>query len=207
MVREDRPAVPADSGRGTRSGLAGSGPSGSDPPSSDPARAGSQQDEQFVAALVAQHGRAILGYATRLTGEVHLAEDIVQEALVRAWRNREALTEEHGSVRGWLLTVVRNLVIDRARARGARPGEVAENPAAPPAVADHADRLVDSVVVLDAIGQLSPEHRSVLVELYFRGSTIVEAASTLRLPVGTVKSRSFYALRLLRALLEPAQAS
>ena len=70
----------------------------------------------------------MLAYATRLLGDRASAEDVVQEALIRAWRNPDVLTNGKGSTRGWLLTVVRNLVIDRARARAARPAEVADDP-------------------------------------------------------------------------------
>jgi RNA polymerase sigma-70 factor (ECF subfamily) len=54
------------------------------------------------------------------------------------------------------------------------------------------------------LDQLSPDHRAVLVELYYRGRTVTEAAGTLGIPPGTVKSRSFHALRALRAQVNPA---
>ena len=63
----------------------------------------------------------MLAYATRLLGDRAAAEDVVQEALIRAWRHPEVLTNGKGSIRGWLLTVIRNLVTDRVRARAARP--------------------------------------------------------------------------------------
>ena len=129
---------------------------------------------------------------------------IVQEALIRAWRNRDDLHEARGSVRGWLLTVIRNIIIDRSRARAARPQEVPENPTRPPLIDDHADQLVTTVVLLEALDQLSEEHRAVLVELYFNDRSVTEAAEKLGIPAGTVKSRSYYALRQLRGQLNPA---
>ncbi|MGL5909241.1 MAG: sigma factor-like helix-turn-helix DNA-binding protein, partial [Phycicoccus sp.] len=68
---------------------------------------------------------------------------------------------------------------------------------------DVAGEVVDRMVVVDAMGTLSEEHRQVIEQLYFQGRTVTEAASVLRVPPGTVKSRSFYALRALRAALEP----
>ncbi len=64
--------------------------------------------------------------------------------------------------------------------------------------ADHADSVVDSMTVLGALDRLSPEHRDVLKELYYRQLSVAEAADTLGIPAGTVKSRSHYALKALR---------
>ncbi|UOZ12008.1 MULTISPECIES: sigma-70 family RNA polymerase sigma factor [unclassified Amycolatopsis] len=159
--------------------------------------------EDLIRQLYAEHGRSLLAYATRLTGDRAAAEDVVQETLVRAWKHADDLQNDgKGSVRGWLLTVARNLVTDRARARAARPQEVAE-PAegvpTPSVERDHAQGVVDSMTVLGAMDGLSNEHREVLVEIYYRGRTVAEAARTLGVAPGTVKSRSYYALRALRA--------
>jgi RNA polymerase sigma-70 factor, ECF subfamily len=158
-------------------------------------------DEALVHAVYAEHGRALLAYATRLMGDRAAAEDIVQETLIRAWRHPEVMTNGRGSTRGWLLTVARNLVTDRMRARAARPKEVPEDPALPPVERDHADQVVASVTVLQAMDGLSEDHRGVLEELYFNGRSLAEAATALGIPAGTVKSRSYYALRALRERL------
>jgi RNA polymerase sigma-70 factor (ECF subfamily) len=166
----------------------------------------SAADEALIRALYNEHGRCLLAYATRLTGDRAAAEDIVQETLVRAWKHSETLVNGKGSVRGWLLTVARNLVTDRARSRAARPTEVA--PPTESALADpHTDQdvareVVDRMVVFDAMDTLSDEHRSVIQELYFRGRSVAETATALGVPPGTVKSRSFYALRAMREVLD-----
>jgi RNA polymerase sigma-70 factor (ECF subfamily) len=155
-------------------------------------------DEALVRSLFEEHGRAMLGYATQLTRDRAAAEDVVQEALVRAWKHPDSLVNGKGSVRGWLLTVVRNIVTDQFRARKARPPEVHESPPDAAVEEDHADRVVASVVVVDALSRLSAEHREVLEQVYLRGCTVAEAAAALGIPPGTVKSRSYYALRALR---------
>jgi RNA polymerase sigma-70 factor (ECF subfamily) len=165
----------------------------------------SSADEALVASLYAEHGATLLAYATRLTGDRQLAEDVVQETLLRAWRNAAKLTEERGSIRGWLFTVARNIVTDRVRARQARPAEVSESPATPPIAADHADDVVTSVYVRHALQSLSPEHRAVLVTVYYGGKTAAEAAEILGVPPGTIKSRTYYALRALRSAIEEAK--
>jgi RNA polymerase sigma-70 factor (ECF subfamily) len=164
-------------------------------------------DEALVRRIYEEHGRALLAYATRLTGDHAAAEDVVQETLVRAWKHPEALLNGKGSTRGWLLTVARNIVIDKARARGARPVEVAEEPNRPPIERDHSDSVVNTAVVLDAMDKLSGLHREVLMELYFRGATVNEAATKLGVPAGTVKSRSHHALKAMRELFGGAQGT
>src|SRR5690349_11209778 len=113
-------------------------------------------NELIIRRLFEEHGGALLAYATRLMGDRALGEDVVQETLIRAWRNPEALNNNKGSVRGYLFTVTRNIAIDRHRARQARPSEVAETVSSIPTQRDHADPVVDSIVVLGAMDQLSP---------------------------------------------------
>jgi RNA polymerase sigma-70 factor (ECF subfamily) len=80
------------------------------------ARAG---DPDAFRVLVERHSRPLFCLAFRMTGNEQDAEDVVQETLLRAWRHPESLLNGKGSVRGWLLTVARNIVTDRARARAA----------------------------------------------------------------------------------------
>src|SRR6478735_763036 len=128
-----------------------------------------------------------------------------QAALIqplRAWRPFSALDEAQGSVRAWLFTVARNIVIDEWRTRRAHAEfAVADVPEVVDDV-DHTDQLLLSWVVAEALTRLSPEHRAVLLECYYRGLPVSEAARRLGIPEGTVKSRTHYALRALRLALE-----
>jgi RNA polymerase sigma-70 factor (ECF subfamily) len=160
-------------------------------------------DEELLRALCRDHAGALLNYAIRLTdGDRGLAEDIVQETLIRAWRNPAAVDPRRGSARPWLFTVALHLAIDGKRARRARPAEVAVTAAAAVGVPDGLDRALESWLVEDALSALSPDHRAVLIETYYRGGTAAAAAAALGVPVGTVKSRAYYALRALRLALE-----
>jgi RNA polymerase sigma-70 factor, ECF subfamily len=158
-------------------------------------------DEEWVRQLFEEHGRAMLAYATRLTGDRSAAEDVVQEALVRAWRHRVVPVEGKSAARAWLFTVVRNLVVDRFRARSSRPIEVVETVMTHPVERDHADGVVNSMLVLQALDSLSPEQRVVLEDVYLHGKTVRETAEALGIPPGTVKSRTHAALRSLNRLL------
>ena len=141
---------------------------------------------------------AMLAYARQLTRDHAEAEDVVQEAMVRAWRHTAALRNGKGSVYGWLMTVVRNIVHDRTRARAVRPWEIGEVPGADVTVDDHADAVVERIVIGDVLRGLGSAHRDVLERLYLSDSTPAEVALDLGIPSGTVKSRSHRAIRQLR---------
>lgn len=166
-------------------------------------RKAARVDEEALARLCDEHSAVLLAYATHLTGDRAQAEDVVQETLIRAWTHPEALDPDRGSARGWLLTVARNVVRDQARARRSRPREVTDQiPEAPlGAVDDEIDLAVESWVVAEALAELTPAHRAVLVETFYRGHSVRQAATVLDVPEGTVKSRTFYALRALRGAL------
>jgi RNA polymerase sigma-70 factor (ECF subfamily) len=155
-----------------------------------------------------EHAGALWAYCLRLTGnDPARAEDVVQEALLRAWRSIDALDAGTGSVRAWLFTVARNIVIDEWRTRRSQSEvSVAEPPESAADVAradsERTDQLLLSWVVSDALLRLSPEHRAVLLACYYRGLPVAEAARRLGVPEGTVKSRTHYALRALRLALE-----
>jgi RNA polymerase sigma-70 factor, ECF subfamily len=158
-------------------------------------------DEELVRALYAEHAAPLLRYAIHLmSGDRQRAEDIVQETLLRAWQHPEAIAGR--PARPWLFAVARNLAIDSYRARRARPHEVGEAALDVMPAPDDAERALESWGVADALATLRPEHKRVLLETYYRGKSVAEAAATLGIPPGTVKSRTFYALRALRLALE-----
>ncbi|MFI2369089.1 sigma-70 family RNA polymerase sigma factor [Streptomyces sp. NPDC018833] len=160
-------------------------------------------DERAMAELQREHGPALLSFLLGLTyGDQQRAEDLLQETLVRAWQHPEAFDGPYESMRPWLFTVGRRLAIDARRSRLARPTEIGDGVLA--TTADPADPTENAALALDvraAVGSLSPEHRAVLVQIYFRGLSVNEAAQALGIPPGTVKSRSFYALRALARCL------
>ncbi|MBO9524081.1 MAG: sigma-70 family RNA polymerase sigma factor [Nocardioidaceae bacterium] len=149
-----------------------------------------------------EHARALWGFCLHLTGDPVRAEDVAQETLLRAWQHPEVLDGARGSARSWLFTVARNLVIDEWRSKRYQNERATDEVPEPGDPEDQTDTLLQAWVVAEAITQLSPEHRAVLLECYYRGRSVAEAARRLGVPEGTVKSRTHYALRALRLALE-----
>jgi RNA polymerase sigma-70 factor, ECF subfamily len=156
---------------------------------------------EFITALYADSGPFMLRYVIGLLKDRCLAEDVVQETMLRAWRHCAQFSEDKGSVRGWLIKVAHNIAMDKIRMRRSRPTEVAADTVPEAAVPDHADAVVTALQVRQALDRLSPRHRDVIELIYLDGCTAREAAARLGIPDGTAFSRSFYALRKLRAEL------
>ncbi len=125
----------------------------------------------------------------------------MQEALLRAWRHPDILEQGSAASKAWVYAVARNYAIDERRSARAR-WEIGS--ARPPerSRSDHTDRTLDAWLVADALSQLKPEHRVVIVRAYYRGESIAELADALGVPQGTVKSRLHYGLRALRLALQ-----
>ena len=158
--------------------------------------------QQTLEALHDLYAGPLYAFALRLSGDPQRAEEAVQDALLRAWQHPDAVDGSSGSARAWLYTVVRNRVSDSWRHDAARP------PSAGPAglesvgVSDHVERAVEAWGVADAMSRLSESHRQVVHCSFYLGLSVDETALALRIPAGTVKSRTYYALRALRAAFE-----
>jgi RNA polymerase sigma-70 factor (ECF subfamily) len=148
-----------------------------------------------------QHAQVLWAYVVALTGDRGRAQDVVQETLLRVWRNPTVLEQAGGSGRGWLFTVARHIVIDEWRSASRRP-EVVTADVPEQSVADAAQQIADRDLVHAALRTLSNEHRQVLLECYFLGASVPDAAETLGVPPGTVKSRKHYALHALRHAID-----
>lgn len=153
--------------------------------------------------LVAQLPR-LRRYAIALIGEVSLADDLLQDCVERAMQKRKMLKEEQRFY-GWLRSILHNLYMDELRRRQ-RSGIVAD-------LDDMANSLTHSIPAADrnstmdfvrAIGQLSVEHRQVLLLVGLDGLSYRETAAELNVPIGTVMSRLARARDQLRDLLDQA---
>jgi RNA polymerase sigma-70 factor (ECF subfamily) len=156
-------------------------------------------DAGGLRAAFLTHSGELYGYARRRLTDPGLAEEAVQETFLRAWKARKRFDPSLGTMRGWLFAIERHVVIDLARALARRrtdplPRDLAD-------IDDHAERVVGSQHLEEAILRLRPEQRHVLVEVYYRGRRSSEVSRALGVPEGTVRSRLFYALKALRLTL------
>lgn len=158
---------------------------------------------EALRALYRSYASELFGFALNSLGERGAAEEIVQEVFTRAWRHAESYDPRRASVRTWLYQIARHAIIDARRRAAARPGLASREPSAGQ---ERAGPSIEQAMlgwqVAAALERLSPEHRQMIRLAHFQGFTMREIAETCGLPLGTVKSRTWYALRSLRLVLE-----
>lgn len=153
-------------------------------------------DEAAVSALYDLYAGPVYGFGLRRLGDPALAEELVQAVMTRVWRGATRYEPSRGSLRTWVFAIARTAAIDLHRRR---PRALPTDPMPEHAdVVDELDWLVRAEAVRAALDRLSSVHREVLDLAYFRGWPQTEIAERLKLPVGTVKSRTYYALKAFR---------
>jgi RNA polymerase sigma-70 factor (ECF subfamily) len=162
------------------------------------------ENEKNLVAVHRAYRGALLSFLHGFSmGSRATAEDLLQETMIRVWRRIDDLPADPDGRRRWLYTVARHVGIDSIRRSRARPVGVH---GLDEVMTLGEDDPTESVVAMDAlvgaVRELSTGHRQVLAEIYLEGRSIRETADRLGLPVGTVKSRAFYALRSLRSAFE-----
>lgn len=154
--------------------------------------------------LYHRYHRPLVRYVVPIVnGDRPFAEDIVQETMLRAWLHIDDLVPERAGP--WLYTVAHNLAISLYhRKRRAVPQEQPMEDAPFSGAADDVDvdRMLETSDLRAAMRQLRPQHRDAIVHLFYLQRSVAEAAAALDIPAGTVKSRAFYGLRELRAILD-----
>lgn len=169
-----------------------------------------QGDGRAVAALYDRYSGLVFALGLRMLGSREAAEELVQEAFLRAWRQAATYQPQLGRLSSWLIGIARNLAVDELRRRGARPqkaeGEAEDQVAqiASPSSDDPAEQLAISSrrrEVRQALDALPPAQRQVMELAYYRGLTQTEIAARLGDPLGTVKTRMRLATQKLRDLL------
>ena len=165
-------------------------------------------DRAALGDLYDRYASLAMAVAVRVVEDRGTAEDVVHDAFVAVWQKADRFDETRGSLRGWLLTVVRNRAIDRIRR--ARPtDDIADVDATgrlrttPNPVWEEAVRSLDRDALRGALDSLPDEQRQAVELAYFGGNTYREVAELTNVAPGTAASRLRLALARLRATLEP----
>lgn len=170
--------------------------------------AATTEDEQLLVAigrgdrewalpqLYQRYERRLYGLGLRLLGDPGLAEELVQETVLRLWRTAARFDPARGTATSFIFAVARRLAVDLWRRPSSRPYQAEVEQSSDPD--EVIDRLLVQLAVQEALGALSEAHRQVL-ELSYQGDmTQVEIAARLGISLGTVKSRTYHALRSFR---------
>ncbi len=156
-----------------------------------------------------QHGAELYRFALSRLGDEDLAQDAVQETILRAWRFAERFDSGQGSLRTWLYAILRNVVHDQAAARRRHPAPastMAEDQEGEPMMTDPMQAVADQDLVRRALQRVSQDHREAIVETYLRDRPYGEVAAELGVSVSTLRSRVFHGLKQLRLELRTMEA-
>lgn len=162
---------------------------------------GTGQREAALQELHDRHAAELWRFAMRLTHDRQLSEDVVQEVLLRAWKDPGLGERDEGAARAWLFTASRNLIIDRWRSAANRH-ELATDEPVEGETTDASSAVLDRWLIAEALSGLSLEHRTVISAAYYEGRSVADISARLRIPEGTVKSRLHYGLRTLKLILQ-----
>jgi RNA polymerase sigma factor (sigma-70 family) len=163
-------------------------------------------DPEAAAAFVRRVEAKVYGLALAIVRDPADAQDVAQEAFVRAWRFAASFDERRGSVLAWLLGITRNVALDSVRGRGRRPVPTVDlpedRPADPTDLGELVGRRAEARRIAGLMGQLPAAQRDALVAVTLLGLSTREVSERDAIPHGTVKTRVRLALRKLRADME-----
>jgi len=156
--------------------------------------------DRAMPELYRRYERRLFGLGIRLLGDAGLAEELVQETFLRVWRTADRYDPARGTVTAFVLSIGRRIAIDLWRRPSSRQVQPAGEP--PAALDEIIDRLLLQLDVREALDSLPAPQREVLELSYHSDLTQAEVASRLGIPLGTVKSRAYHALRAFRRAVD-----
>jgi RNA polymerase sigma-70 factor, ECF subfamily len=159
-------------------------------------------DERAASVLYDLYADALYGYGLQRLHDEELAEELVQRVVEKAWRRAATYDPDRGPVGAFIFAIAASTVADLRRGSTRRPQPIGEVPEGRASVDDEAEHVLLAAAVQAALDRLTADHRRVLELAYARGLSQREIAEFLSLPLGTVKSRTFYALKTLRLACE-----
>ncbi len=159
--------------------------------------------ELLARRLYNDHGPALHRWLLGRFSDAQIAEEVVQESVLTAWRKYEQFDSDRGSERSWIFGIGRNVAATRHQ-RNLRHLRSLPTGAVLDSIVDDTElgRVTERSLIADAMASLSSDHQAVVAAAYWDGHSTKEIAARLGIPDGTVKSRLHYALRILRTQLQ-----
>ena len=154
-----------------------------------------------VAELYRRYGRRLYRFGMQALGNDGLAEEMVQECFVRLWRTAGRYDPGRASVGTYLFVIARTVALDIRKRPSSRELLPLEEVYTPP-VFDKVEQVLDSLIMREALDTLSVAHRQVIRLAHDQDLTQSQIAEKLSVPLGTVKTRMFHAMRALRTALD-----
>jgi RNA polymerase sigma factor (sigma-70 family) len=161
------------------------------------------RDESAMTLFYEKYSAALYGVIFRIVKKEEIAEDVLQESLVKIWHSFQSYDASKGRLFTWVLNISRNLAIDKIRSRQYRVNsrtQPIEESAALRQAAEPSFRP-EHIGLQEVTRQLNPEQKQIIDLLYFGGFTQSEVAEELNLPLGTVKTRARAAIKVLAKLI------
>lgn len=155
-----------------------------------------------IEAVDDQHSAAIFGFAINALKDRGAAEECVQETFVRAWQALDRFDPDRSSLRNWLFAIARNVVRDEFRARRRIPTPMEPEITRADAPDPHVTDPTQTMLLVEALGTLSPEHSEMVVAVHVLGFSYAELSASMQVPVPTLRTRTYYGLRALRCAME-----
>ena len=151
-----------------------------------------QQQKIGADALYKMYSGSLMGIIQRVIADREIAEDVLQEGLVKIWNSIQQYDTTKGRLFTWMVNVVRNLAIDKVRSKDYRnhsKNQDLENHVNSIDIQRNTEYKPEHMGVKDLLQKLKPEQKIIVDLIYFQGFTHVEVAEELKMPLGTVKTR------------------
>lgn len=163
-----------------------------------------QNDKRVMAIIYDQYAPTLYGVVFRIVQSEAIAEDVMQDAFVKIWKNGMTYNAQKGSLFTWMLNISRNTAIDKIRSAGYRKSEKNQRINSDVySLASKSNNIVPEEIGLrDLLENLDNKYKEILNLIYFKGFTQQEVSEELNIPLGTVKTRLRTALRNLRELFD-----
>ena len=162
------------------------------------------KDRDAFSYLYDNYHKALYGVIYRIVGEDDLANDVMQEAFVKIWKNIHTYQSSKGALFTWLLNICRNLAIDTLRSKEYKNQLQNQNLEDNVNKVDNQEQMeskVDHIGLKEVLQKLKPEQKLLIDKVYFEGYTQDEVSKELNIPLGTVKTRIRAAIQHLKGVL------